>query len=1015
MVSSEGTIPTGTVTLLDGTTALATGTLQTGGIATFSITTLTGGNHSITASYAGDKNNTAAVSTPLTQVVKDVTATTTTSLAPSANPANAGAAVKLTAVISATTAGAGAGAIGGTVTFKEGAALLGTGTVSGGVATLTLTTLSVGSHSIVANYSGATGYGGSNSAVLVLQVKLAINTASLTTSANPSVGNAAIMLTATLTSNGGVPTGTVQFLEGATLLGAGTLNAQGMAISTLGVGALAVGTHPLTAHYSGDVNNGPSDAQLAQVVSLASTVTGVSSSANPVAQGAGVVLTAHVTASGGSATGLVQFFDGTTTLGTGTLNAAGNAALTTAGLGLGAHTISATYAGDTFSTGSTSTTLLQTVDHALATIALTASANSSAYGAPVIFKVQVQGTGTQPAGTVTLQDGSTALGAATLDANGAAVITLSNVSIGAHTLVAVYGGDTYHAGVSSTGVGLQVLQVTTTAMVSSVTSAIAGATVRFTVQVTGASGQVTPGTVQVKDGGVVIATLPLDGAGTATYTSAALTPGAHPLTATYSGDTVNEPSTSLPLLQTETIATTGTALSSSANPTYTGANVTLTAAVSGNGGVRTGTVTFLDGATSLGAVTVNASGTANLTLSTLAPGFHALTATYAGDTLNAASVSTLLNEQIVQRTAVALTTSANPAYLGAPLIVTATVAGGLVSTPASGTVTLTDGGAAVGTASLNVLGTATFTLNAPALGTHTLVATYAGDANSSPAASAPVVEQVTLWPSATTFNASSSSLSAGQSVTFVAVLTGGAPRLPQGVVTFVSGTTVLGTATLNANGVATLSFQPQQGNYDVVAQFAGDGLYAASSSSKQTIVVGPTIEFTLSMTPANITMASGDHKTLAITIVSAPTFSDTLALGCAGLPSYATCTFSTNQIAVAGGATMLTVVVDTGNPLGSGPVARADAPLLTTSPTAVACLLPGGGLLALLLWRARRQSVRLAALLMLALVVSAMATGCASSFGMKTTPAGAYSFRIVGTGNKTSATQSGDVALTVTK
>jgi hypothetical protein len=61
--------PTGTVTFLDGTTTLGTGTLNTSGVATFTTSTLAAGAHSITASYGGDSNYTSATSTAVTQQV----------------------------------------------------------------------------------------------------------------------------------------------------------------------------------------------------------------------------------------------------------------------------------------------------------------------------------------------------------------------------------------------------------------------------------------------------------------------------------------------------------------------------------------------------------------------------------------------------------------------------------------------------------------------------------------------------------------------------------------------------------------------------------------------------------------------------------------------------------------------------------------------------------------------------------------------------------------------------------
>ena len=87
------------------------------------------------------------------------------------------------------------------------------------------------------------------------------------------------------------------------------------------------------------------------------TITTVNSTVNPVAQGTAVILKATVspnTGGGNTATGTVTFLDGTTTLGTGTLNAGGVASLTTSALTFGTHPISAVYAGDGNFAGSTS-------------------------------------------------------------------------------------------------------------------------------------------------------------------------------------------------------------------------------------------------------------------------------------------------------------------------------------------------------------------------------------------------------------------------------------------------------------------------------------------------------------------------------------------------------------------------------------------------------------------------------------------------------------------------------------
>jgi hypothetical protein len=113
------------------------------------------------------------------------------------------------------------------------------------------------------------------------------------------------------------------------------------------------------------------------------TTTALSSSANPAAAGQLVTLTATVTealAQTPQPTGLVTFKDGTTTLGTGTLNPSGQATLSTAALATGYHALTAVYQGDPNFTTSTAPPLNQLVNQAATATALSAAANPALAG-----------------------------------------------------------------------------------------------------------------------------------------------------------------------------------------------------------------------------------------------------------------------------------------------------------------------------------------------------------------------------------------------------------------------------------------------------------------------------------------------------------------------------------------------------------------------------------------------------------------------------------------------------------
>ena len=93
------------------------------------------------------------------------------------------------------------------------------------------------------------------------------------------------------------------------------------------------------------------------------TTTSVVSNHNPAAYGAAVTFTATVTTTGTNPpTGTVTFFNGATSLGTGNLNGAQVATLTTSALPVGADSITAAYGGDANNAGSTSAILTETIN-----------------------------------------------------------------------------------------------------------------------------------------------------------------------------------------------------------------------------------------------------------------------------------------------------------------------------------------------------------------------------------------------------------------------------------------------------------------------------------------------------------------------------------------------------------------------------------------------------------------------------------------------------------------------------
>ena len=250
-VTGAGTIPipTGTVTFMDGTVTLGTGTLANGAV-TYTPISLSVGIHNITATYGGDTSHAPSSSPPLTITV-NATAPVLTTMMLDLLPATSsvGQAVTITATVTGSNPT-------GTVTFSEGMDILGTGLLTGGVATVTTDVLTFGPHTITATYNGDATYGGSSQQAFESVSKATPTTALTVLPATITEGQSVTLTAAAAGVAGLTPTGTVMFKDGTTALGmAVALQPDGTAsISTT---MLTVGNHSLTAEYAGDTNYSP--------------------------------------------------------------------------------------------------------------------------------------------------------------------------------------------------------------------------------------------------------------------------------------------------------------------------------------------------------------------------------------------------------------------------------------------------------------------------------------------------------------------------------------------------------------------------------------------------------------------------------------------------------------------------------------------------------------------------------------------------------------------------------------
>ncbi|MFT3790523.1 MAG: Ig-like domain repeat protein [Rudaea sp.] len=181
-----GNAPTGTVQFKDGGINLGAAVALAGASATLVTNSLAAGTHPISAVYSGDGGNTGSTSAVVEQIVNSTALTPTqTTLASSLNPSTPGHAVTFSATVGGAlpdafdrrTHGTAVtpAAISGTVQFKDGATNLGGPmALAGGMATLTTSSLAVGSHAITATYSGDATYAGSVSLVLTQVVNAVV-------------------------------------------------------------------------------------------------------------------------------------------------------------------------------------------------------------------------------------------------------------------------------------------------------------------------------------------------------------------------------------------------------------------------------------------------------------------------------------------------------------------------------------------------------------------------------------------------------------------------------------------------------------------------------------------------------------------------------------------------------------------------------------------------------------------------------------------------------------------------
>ncbi len=426
------------------------------------------------------------------------------------------------------------------------------------------------------------------------------------------------------------------------------------------------------------------------------------------------------------------------------------------------------------------------------------------------------------------------------------------------------------------------------------------------------------------------------------------------------------------------IANNATRAYGAANPVFTS---TTTGLVNGD----TLTIAYATSATPTSPIgayvltpTVSGAALANYTLTT---GNGALTVTPATLTVAAgnatraygaanpvftAAATGLLNGDTVTITATSSATATSPVgtYLIVPAISGAalsnyslnTVNGTLTITPATtppATVTVNNATRVYGTPNPVFTGTVAGLLNgdnvtltyattataASPSGTYPITATVSGAAAANYLFTVfPGTLTITPAPTAMTLTTSGSPSLAGTPITFTATIASAAPLVP-GTVSFFNGTTLLGTGTIDAAGVATYTTSSlASGSYTITSVYTASNDFGSSSATVTETVIPGT--FALTVNPPTQFVRGGGATTYTVTATSIQNFAGPVVLACSGLPADATCSFAnpTVTLAVGGAVTTTMTILNT----------SADAKLIAPSrgmpssfaPIAIAAVFP---------------------------------------------------------------------------
>ncbi|TAK57791.1 MAG: T9SS type A sorting domain-containing protein [Bacteroidetes bacterium] len=373
-VSSSAGTPAGNVSLsVDG--SIATTMALTSGSATFTITSPSAGDHSLNAAYAAQGNFDSS----------SITGNLHVNLAPVTVAISAPTVTYNSNGLVTVTVSSAAGMPTGDVSLSVDGSPSTAQPLINGSSIFTILSPSAGDHNLSATYQPQGNFDGNNNTG-TLHVNQAPTTTSIVASDITYGANGLVIVS--VSSSAGMPSGSVSLsVDG----GAASTQTLTSGSANFALTLPSGGNHTLSATYSAQGNFDASSANGNLLVNKASSSVSLGSSNNPSILGESVAFTATI--SSPTSTGSVEFFDGATSLGTGTVSG-GIAQLSTTSLIAGDHSISAQYSGDGNYLGSTSSSLTQTVNNPVPTTTSIFPA-SKAVGSPA-FTLTINGTNFLP-------------------------------------------------------------------------------------------------------------------------------------------------------------------------------------------------------------------------------------------------------------------------------------------------------------------------------------------------------------------------------------------------------------------------------------------------------------------------------------------------------------------------------------------------------------------------------------------------------------------------------------------